>query len=376
MAHSTLSRFVRSVIAVGFWVAIFAGGGTLRASDGNLTSCTLGWRLSPSPSLPGNSVLNGVAAASRNDVWAVGVRAGVQARGGPTLAEHWDGKGWRVVSTPSVGKSRLSAVAAAGPRDFWAVGSQHGGPLVEHWNGKRWRIVPIASPSGSVLYDVAATSAADVWAVGGGLVEHWDGVRWKRVRIGGVFGSGREVLGVAALSARDVWAVGSFTDEGLIMHWNGQGWKATLIPVPDGGGEFDAVAAVSPTEAWAIGTQGTGSQQRPLSEHWNGRKWQMVPTDPGHDPGDGTDFSALAARTSNDVWAVGSFDAFNDPVSLIEHWNGSRWEESPNADLATDGWIGDVAVVARDDAWAVGVGNLTDAGTSGGKAHIQHYGCA
>ena len=47
------------------------------------------------------NVLNGVAAVSSNDVWAVGFWVdGLQRR---TLAEHWDGTSWTVVSTPYPG---------------------------------------------------------------------------------------------------------------------------------------------------------------------------------------------------------------------------------------------------------------------------------
>ena len=53
----------------------------------------------------GGGSLTGVAAASANDVWAVGVSDGRK-----TLALHWDGVQWTVVTTPNSGTSSLSSV--------------------------------------------------------------------------------------------------------------------------------------------------------------------------------------------------------------------------------------------------------------------------
>jgi hypothetical protein len=79
---------MRSVV-IGCALALFF----LGASGSAATSgCTSDWRVSASPKLPGSNHLNGVAAVSRRDVWAVGVRAAVENNaGGRTLAEHWDG---------------------------------------------------------------------------------------------------------------------------------------------------------------------------------------------------------------------------------------------------------------------------------------------
>jgi hypothetical protein len=86
-------------------------------------SCVPRWRISKAPRFASDSVLLGVAAASAGDVWAVGVRAGGEVYEGPVLVDHWDGKRWAVVPTPSVGSGILNSVVALSSRDVWAVGA-------------------------------------------------------------------------------------------------------------------------------------------------------------------------------------------------------------------------------------------------------------
>src|SRR5689334_20493178 len=81
-------------------VAVVLGGagpaGTASAGLAPTATCG-GWSVVPSPS-PGTSedLLNGVAAVSSTDVWAVGdYYNGNSAL--LTLVEHWDGASWSVV---------------------------------------------------------------------------------------------------------------------------------------------------------------------------------------------------------------------------------------------------------------------------------------
>jgi hypothetical protein len=414
MAKLRLNRSVRGVTLVGCALLIFVGVGALRASEGrsSVAACELAWRVSPGPRLSGNSHLNGVAVVSPDDVWAVGVHAGIGALGGPTLTEHWNGKQWRVVPSPSVGKSELFAVSAVGPGNVWAVGIQRavtakisdgeevrsGRALVEHWNGSAWKIVPIASPPGSVLKGVAALSARDVWVVGAfghpenftqrTFLAHWNGRSWRRAFRAEAAAQGRNggraLEDVVALSPGDVWAVGEYKPvelgPPLIMHWNGKSWRVTPARVtlkgatggdPGPGPGLQSVSAVSPTDIWAVGTRGTGSDQIFIFEHWYGRRWREVPgASQVNTMGDITFLFAVAAAATDDVWAVGTCCA-------NEHWDGSGWtkDEPPTPLLPQDPSLHDVAAVERNDFWAVGVQKTHDL-DKGGQALIEHYGCA
>ncbi len=126
--------------------------------------------------------LESVSALSADDVWAVGETGNVAPPGAElTLILHWDGRRWSHISSSSPRNAAslpfdaLFAVDAAGPDDVWAVGDAnratpgYGGggdrPLVERWDGRRWRLV--SSPllgRRSILYGVLA--AGSVWVVG------------------------------------------------------------------------------------------------------------------------------------------------------------------------------------------------------------------
>ncbi len=141
------------------------------------------WMIVSSPSVPG-ATLSGVAAVSAGDIWAVGnsedtnfVRS--------TLAEHWNGSGWSVVSTPNTSAqfgSALSAVTTVATNNVWAVGYSFGSngdtTLIEQWNGISWTRIASPNPATSdALNSVAAVSAGDIWAVGGrGPNQEWHSV--------------------------------------------------------------------------------------------------------------------------------------------------------------------------------------------------------
>jgi hypothetical protein len=81
---------------------------------------------------------------------------------------------------------------------------------------------------------------------------------------------------VAALSATDAWAVGTIDGKTLTEHWNGQTW--TRIPSPSparavAGNVLTSVATISASDAWAAGYDGNNT----LILHWDGRNWTDVP---------------------------------------------------------------------------------------------------
>ncbi|MFL5735485.1 MAG: S-layer homology domain-containing protein [Chloroflexia bacterium] len=158
------------VWAVGDYIPTLPGPGqTLTAHwDGS------SWSLVPSANRGSlSNVLRGVAAVSTNDVWAVGVAPGLGSAG--SLVEHWDGSSWSLVASPSPGGSRteLWAVAALSAGDIWAVGHYYSDnndllTLAEHWNGSSWSVISSPSPTsfGLDIFGVAPVSAYDAWMVG------------------------------------------------------------------------------------------------------------------------------------------------------------------------------------------------------------------
>jgi hypothetical protein len=335
----------------------------------------------PSPSVTGTLV--STAAISDNDIWAVG--SGGSSPG--TLAEHFDGKSWRVVPTPPLPSGGINGpggqffgVAAAASNDVWAVGFKigpdnpdFGEQLIEHWNGKSWS-VDTTGPEieGDTLSAVTVVSSNNVWAVGatGGnaLVEHWDGTSWSIVSNSVIAGAGR-LSAVSADSANDVWAVGQAGNGGPpILHFNGTTWSQG--PGFNPSMEATSVTAISPTNVWAAGTVGVFFNHRmhrkAAIEHWDGTSWSLVPSpNPTPSPGLDSFLRGIVAVSANDIWAVGSLNkSTGGSATLIEHWDGTSWTiiSSPNPGTSSNSLFG---VTALSDGTVIAVGSQTNQGTDG-----------
>jgi hypothetical protein len=113
----------------------------------------------PAGSFSVGGQLDGVAAASTAGVWA----AGSSTLGNP-LTVRWDGRAWKRVTTPggdhltSPQGGFLNGAAAVSADDAWAVGAgMFNRALIEHWDGAAWTQVHSPDPGGgTVLNGVAA----------------------------------------------------------------------------------------------------------------------------------------------------------------------------------------------------------------------------
>jgi hypothetical protein len=286
--------------------------------------------------------LSGVTATSATNAWAVGSTGSSSSP--KTLILRWNGTAWAQVPSPSLaGGAELSGVAAVSASSAWAVGctgcfTSSPKTLILRWNGTAWAQVP--SPSlagGSGLFSVAATSAGNAWAVGSvvnnsgsaqtGLILHWNGTAWGRVPSplppAGKFGNG--LAGVAATAATNAWAVGC-TDgcpvggTPVIERWNGTAWKQVAPPTtPFSLYNLTAVAAISTTNAWAVGGGGPVTAEGTAAAHWNGRSWTLSPGISG------AELTGVTATSATNAWAVGGTA---NGHTLILHWNGTAWNVS------------------------------------------------
>src|SRR5262249_57799964 len=96
------------------------------------------------------------------------------------------------------GPSFLEGVAATSAKNAWAVGTDNttcscNKALILHWNGGAWKVMvnTLPAPTDSTFYSVAATSAGNAWAAGDShktldtmLTMKWSGAAWKRVTTG------------------------------------------------------------------------------------------------------------------------------------------------------------------------------------------------
>lgn len=289
----------------------------------------------PAPVLTANASLSAIDATGSNDVWIAGSYAG-QAYWQP-LVEHWNGSQWSIMPIAGVSIERpylLHAIAAITPSDAWAVGyvtvSVPGGSravtLIAHWDGVAWQVVtsPNASTSSNALYAVSGTSPSDVWAVGRyrapegvnlPLTMHWDGTAWTIVPSPFAALDVHEVRGVEAIAPNDVWLVGNYLQQGflktLTAHWDGSQWYVVPSPNPvqNNHSRLRAVYATATNDVWAVGYYNDGYYDRPLTMHWDGIQWTIVPA-PDRDRG--TRLQTVDGSPDGDLWAGGmDYEEYN-----------------------------------------------------------------
>ena len=151
------------------------------------------------------------------------------------------------------------------------------------------------------------------------------------------------LYGVVATGRYDAWAVGSRQQGGgaggAIMHWNG--WKWHDVKIPGSAGYFQAVGGSSPWNVWVLGDTRDGAE---TAWHWNGWKWTATPT-PGYRVGD------VAVLGRDDAWAVGGDDNNDNAKANALHWDGKKWKKVPMPRTALK-----IGAVSKNDLWAVGEG--------------------
>jgi hypothetical protein len=349
---------------------------------------------------PASPEFKAAAATGPNDVWLVGALWPSHYYQN-TLVEHWDGKEWRRVPSPTRYRSSiLTAVAAIGPNDVWAAGytvtDQTAGvgavkldTLVEHWDGVQWTITP--SPNDTTqdglnqLTGLAAAGPDDVWAVGSithwkaqthsPLILHWDGKRWSQVSANEL-GANVLLYAVTAPRPNDVWAVGTTGPLGsetpVIIHWDGYSWSRRT----DAGdqGYLLGIAAVAPDDIWAVGMADLAglNQRTGLIRHWDGHVWTAVPNPIPAQAG--SEFHTVAAAAPNDVWVAGNAGnvygkPHSEPATL--HWDGARWTQIPQlgqwGKTRSGETIAALVTTAKGDVWAAGysmIAHYSDACTA------------
>lgn len=336
----------------------------------------------PTPITGTGGVLESVLALGPDNVWLAGSEDPDNTRG---VAEFLHRRPtWRsVTAAPDVANTELDGMAATSATDVWAVGSarpaygsRRGHALALHWNGKVWRRIPTPfAGRGLTLSGVAAVSPDDAWAVGGSvlpssttpsgyeevpLVLHWDGSTWSRASVPDV--GATTLSGVSFSGPGNGWITPSrATGPGgtrRLLHWTGSGWSVVTAPARPsharGRPGISGIVAISPTNAWASGSG------RPEMLHWDGDTWSTS-TFGARGPFAGTDtrLQSVAASSRTDVWAAGPSCPHEARCQgLFLHWDGARWavtsvpqvsnlnnERSPNASFS-------IGTVSPGDAWA------------------------
>ncbi len=154
------------------------------------------WQPHPIPTAGAHATA--AVAAGPGDCWVAGLRFGPH--GMTDVAWHFTDGRWRQVDVPSP----ITDLAAAGRNDVWALSSAGRLPSILHWTGHGWRRTPVPSigvPERSragdatvELDDVAVTGRNEAYAVGAvvlplnegrvireAVVLRWNGSTWRRL---------------------------------------------------------------------------------------------------------------------------------------------------------------------------------------------------
>jgi hypothetical protein len=190
------------------------------------------WTVIPSPNEgTANNVMLGVAAFGPLDVYTAGTWAVARRKEMDLHAQgaHFNGS-WTFHDTPVMGSgsSPFNAIVAVKRDDIWGIGNWFDGTyfqsLAEHWDGTSWSIVSSPDYGGSegsgdntVMLGAAAVNTDDVWAVGAYFnfqnfqtyTMQWNGSAWTAVASPN-WGNGSNALFAAAPipGTNDIWAVG------------------------------------------------------------------------------------------------------------------------------------------------------------------------
>jgi hypothetical protein len=346
-----------------------AAGFSFPNGGGNQSPATLAerwngstWRVQPTPNPPGaaGSELNAASCVSRSACIAVGNTSNTRGTS-LALAQRWNGRTWSIQPTPSPADGgNLIGVSCASRSSCLAVGG-HGNPfnapgpgtLAERWNGRGWRIQPTPNPPGGgwFLTSVSCTSPSVCTAVGGRLAppgkptgtlaERWNGHTWSIQPTPNPPGHGIKLLnGVACTSRSSCMAVGNVFDPAngqglgtLAERWNGRTWRIvpTFKAAPAGGNAgLNSVSCTSAAACTAVGNQ---TLAKTLAERWNGRAWQVQAT-PNPVGAQNVALAGVACPARTVCTAFGlNLTVPGSPVTLAERWSGGRWRSQPTPGL-------------------------------------------
>ena len=134
-------------------------------------------------------------------------------------------------------------------------------------------------------------------------------------------------------------------------------WSTVSSPNPGTSyNSLNGVAAISANSIWAVGSHGNGNGSLTLIEHWNGTQWKVVPS-PNVNNSLTDSLSGVIAIAANNIWAVGGYNnASNNALTLIEHWNGTKWSvvNSPSPGSIASDPLAVARVPVTHNVWSVG----------------------
>lgn len=324
-----------------------------------------------SPSANTEHILYGTAATSTSNVWAVGYDQPSGSSQKP-VTYLYNGSSWTKYSPtlPGSGHHDLFGVEAISSSDAWAVGSYVNSTrktMAFHWTGSSWGSkVTSADPStgtnpANEFYDVEY-DGTDTWAVGmyrtnqvpQPMIQKWNGSNafTDQSPLLPPGATGGQLYGVDFSSSTNGWAVGQdesgSKDRYLVYRYDGSSWAG--ITGSTGPAALTSIYAVSDTEAWAVGSSGSGAL---VMHYTSGGGWQqdVTATNSAWMPTNAT-LKGVSGDGASNIWIVG----YKGAQPMAWHYDGTDWTKAnpPYEGTASAGSSLRGVTVISGDAWAVG----------------------
>ncbi len=144
-------------------------------------------------------------------------------------------------------------------------------------------------------------------------------------------------------------------------------WAVVPIPpVPGFAAELSSVSGSGPNDVWAVGyfdaldAGGNSGSSHTLTLHWNGSSWSVIPSPDANTAGTGVinRLHGVAVIAPNDAWAVGySTGGSQGYRTLTMHWDGASWQIVPSPNLPLPNLynaLNSVSAISPNEVWAVG----------------------
>lgn len=239
--------------------------------------------------------LGSISMPSASEGWAAGsTNSDTPAA---ALVHYANGTWTRVnLTTQAAG---FSSVVMDATTDGWLAGYTRpsGTPpqtLMYHYQGGSWTEDTAAENALSPEYVLPAAmsmlSAHDGWGVGQNGIAHYCGGKWTPQRISVHAGTSVSVdfaLQALTLTSPDEgWATGSMIYIGasrqappqraVVLHYAHHTWAVQPLPLDtaDQNTYLNGIAAASPSDVWAVGTNNTTG--KPIFLHYNGSVWSAA----------------------------------------------------------------------------------------------------
>lgn len=295
---------------------------------------------------PTTSSLYGISCPSMTDCWAVGALAPTASEAPSSFIEHYDGRTWTQVASPSypgVPESGLFAVSCPSETDCWAAGiggDQNSTPrighlLVLHFAGRRWVLASAPSPQAGDSTNADALIACY---------------------------SSRQCILLRSFAIEEEHSDAEAGDIFTGRNWSTLDVPSTVL--------IQGLSCVRTNDCYAIGGENSNG---PMSDyHFDGRSWTPGPQLPDTLEGHPVAWRGLSCLSHEACWAVGgapvSTTDASGPAVVARLENGAWAFVSSPRHL---GELRDVACLAPSRCWAVGAAPTSGATVSPGPLAMQ-----